>query len=115
MTDCHLHFARSSAASPAFSEPCTLLDGRPRPPQGRTLSPHMARVRYVEVPPEVRTTVLRITGDRFSYSTPLGTSFTARIGGDYVPIRSEPVTGQPSRYVDPANFRSRKRIKQQAR
>lgn len=46
-------------------------------------------VRYVEVPPEVRTTVLRITGDRFSYSTPLGSSFTAHIGSGFVPLTSE--------------------------
>jgi hypothetical protein len=45
-------------------------------------------VRYVAVPEPVRTTTLRLTGDRFSYSTPLGTAFNARLGGDYVPLRT---------------------------
>lgn len=61
----------------------------PAPTGAHPVSGTWQGVRYVEVPPEVRTTVLRITGDRFSYSTPLGTSFTARIGGDYVPVKSE--------------------------
>lgn len=45
-------------------------------------------MRYVTVPEQLRTTTLRLTGDRFSYSTPLGTSFSARLGGGYVPLRT---------------------------
>lgn len=44
-------------------------------------------IRYVEVPKEVWTTVLRVSGNRFSYSTPLGSSFTTLIGGGYVPLK----------------------------
>lgn len=43
-------------------------------------------VRYVSVPALVRTTTLRLIGDRFSYSTPLGIAFTALLEGDAVPV-----------------------------
>ncbi len=45
-------------------------------------------VRYVQVPELVRTTTLRLNGNRFSYSTPLGTSYTAHLGGGDVPVRT---------------------------
>lgn len=45
-------------------------------------------VRYVAVPTELRTTTLRVDGDKLVYSTPLGTSFTAKLGGDFVPVHS---------------------------
>lgn len=61
----------------------------PAPTGAHPVSGTWQGVRYVEVPPEVRTTVLRVVGDRFSYSTPLGSSFTARLGGGYVPLSPE--------------------------
>ena len=42
----------------------------------------------VAVPTELRTTTLRLAGDKLSYSTPLGTSFTATLGGSFAPVRS---------------------------
>lgn len=45
-------------------------------------------VRYITVPTELRTTTLRLDGDKLSYSTPLGTTFTATLGGDFVPVHS---------------------------
>ena len=60
----------------------------PAPAGAHPVSGTWQGVRYVSVPELVRTTTLRLTGDRFSYSTPLGTSFTARLGGSYVPVQS---------------------------
>jgi hypothetical protein len=65
----------------------------PAPTGSHPVSGTWQGVRYVEVPPEVRTAMLRVVGDRFSYSTPLGTSFTARLGGGYVPVTSEGSSG----------------------
>ena len=45
-------------------------------------------VRYVAVPEELRTTTMQVVGNKLMYSTPLGTSFTATFGGDFVPVRS---------------------------
>lgn len=84
----------------------------PTPTGAHAVSGTWQGVRYVEVPPEVRTTVLRITGDRFSYSTPLGTSFTARIGGDYVPIRSGASNGTTVAIRRSGQLQIEERIKQ---
>jgi hypothetical protein len=67
------YLARRMAAGPAGAHP---------------VSGTWQGVKYVAVPELVRTTTLRVTGDRFSYSTPLGTSFTARLGGSAVPLRT---------------------------
>jgi hypothetical protein len=50
-------------------------------------------VRYVEVPAEVRTTVLRLAGGKFTYSTPFGSSYTAPINGRYVALKTTGVGG----------------------
>ena len=60
----------------------------PAPDGAHPVSGKWQGVRYVEVPEIVRTTRLHLEGDQFSLSTPLGTSFTGRLGGDYVPIYS---------------------------
>ncbi|MFD1610654.1 hypothetical protein ACFSCW_02435 [Sphingomonas tabacisoli] len=60
----------------------------PAPPGAHPVSGTWQGVRYVAVPAEVRTTELRVDGGMFTYRTPLGTSFIARLGGDYVPIRT---------------------------
>lgn len=60
----------------------------PAPAGAHPVSGSWQGVQYVAVPELVRTTTLRLSGKRFSYSTPLGTSFTAKLGGDYVPLRS---------------------------
>jgi hypothetical protein len=65
----------------------------PAPVGAHPVSGTWQGVRYVEVPALVRTTTLRLTGDQFSYSTPLGTSFTALLGGDFVPVRTAQGTG----------------------
>lgn len=68
--------------------------------------------RYITVPREVRTTVLHLTGDRFSYSTPLGTSFTARLGGEYVLVRSREKGGAMVAVRRVSERRIEERIKQ---
>lgn len=60
----------------------------PAPAGAHPVSGTWQGVRYVAVPELVRTTTLRLSGDQFSYSTPLGTSFTARLGGDYARVRT---------------------------
>ena len=60
----------------------------PAPAGAHPVSGSWQGMRYVSVPALVRTTTLRLTRDRFSYSTPLGTSYTARLGGVYMPVRS---------------------------
>lgn len=60
----------------------------PAPAGAHPVSGHWQGVRYVSVPALVRTTALRLVGDALSYATPLGTSYTARLGGDYVPVRT---------------------------
>lgn len=59
----------------------------PAPAGAHPVSGTWQGIRYVEVPALVRTTMLRVDGDRFRYSTALGTSFTARLGGGYVHVR----------------------------
>ena len=44
-------------------------------------------VRYVAVPEQVRTTRLRESGDRLSFSVPLGYHYTATYGGYFVPLQ----------------------------
>ena len=65
----------------------------PTPMGAHPVSGTWQGVAYVEVPEIVRTTSLRLEGDRFSLSTPLGTSFVARLGGGYVPVRSAHADG----------------------
>lgn len=60
----------------------------PAPPGAHAVSGSWQGIRYVTVPAELRTTTLRLIGDELSYSTPLGTSFKATLGGDFVPVRS---------------------------
>ncbi|WP_426165028.1 hypothetical protein [Sandarakinorhabdus sp. DWP1-3-1] len=60
----------------------------PAPPGAHPVSGKWQGVEYIEVPEIVRTTQLRLEGDQFSRSNLLGTSYTARLGGDYVPLRS---------------------------
>ena len=60
----------------------------PAPAGAHPVSGTWQGVRYVEVPELVRTTTLHLKGNQFSLSTPLGTSFTARLGGGYVPVHS---------------------------
>ena len=60
----------------------------PAPVGAHPVSGTWRGIRYVAVPALVRTTTLRLAGDRFSYSTPLGTSFTAQLGSGYVPVQT---------------------------
>lgn len=60
----------------------------PAPSGAHAVSGTWQGVRYVTVPTELRTTTLRLAGDKLSYSTPLGTSFTATLGGSFSPVRS---------------------------
>ena len=60
----------------------------PAPAGAHPVSGRWQGVRYIAVPAPVRTTVLRLAGDRFSYTTPLGTSFDAQFGGGEVPVGS---------------------------
>lgn len=65
----------------------------PTPAGAHLVSGSWQGVRYVAVPALVRTTTLRLVGDAFSFSTPLGVSFTARLGGSEVPVRSANARG----------------------
>lgn len=65
----------------------------PAPSGAHPVSGTWQGVRYVAVPAEVRTTWLRERNGYLSYRTPLGTSFTAKIGGGYVPIRTAQGSG----------------------
>lgn len=60
----------------------------PFPSGSHAVSGTWQGVRYVAVPTELRTTILKLDSGKLTYSTPLGTSFTATIGGDFVPVRS---------------------------
>lgn len=65
----------------------------PAPAGAHPVSGSWKGIRYVVVLALVRTTRLRLVGDQFSFSTPLGTSFKARLGGDYVPVQSTQAAG----------------------
>ena len=65
----------------------------PAPAGAHLVSGRWQGVRYVAVPAIVRTTTLGLVDGNFSYATPLGTSFTARLGGGYVPVQTASGTG----------------------
>lgn len=81
----------------------------PAPAGAHPVSGTWQGIRYVEVPALVRTTVLRVDGDRFRYSTALGTSFTARLGGGYVHVRGG------SSYLAAVRRKGQRRIEQRIR
>jgi hypothetical protein len=58
----------------------------PAPPGAHPVSGSWQGVRYVSAPEQVRTTELRVEGNRLTYRHPLGYGFTARFGGSFVPV-----------------------------
>lgn len=58
----------------------------PAPAGAHPVSGTWQGVRYVAVPELERTTTLGLTGDRFTYASPLGASFTVRLGGGYMSV-----------------------------
>jgi hypothetical protein len=59
----------------------------PAPAGAHAVSGTWKGIRYVAVPEQARTIILRVEGDRFVYRHALGYSFTARFGGGFVPVR----------------------------
>lgn len=59
----------------------------PAPDGAHPVSGSWQGLRYVAVPEQVRTTILRVDRTRFVYRHPLGYSFTARLGGGFVRVR----------------------------
>lgn len=59
----------------------------PTPPGAHAVSGSWQGVRYVSVPEQVRTTELRVAGERLTYRHPLGYSFSAFFGGGFVRVR----------------------------
>ena len=58
----------------------------PAPAGAHAVSGAWQGLRYVTVPEQQRTMMLRVEGDRFVYRHALGYSFTARFGGGFVPV-----------------------------
>ncbi|HEY0314058.1 MAG TPA: hypothetical protein VGC56_16410 [Allosphingosinicella sp.] len=58
----------------------------PAPAGAHAVSGAWQGVRYVTVPEQQRTIMLRVEGDRFVYRHALGYSFTAHFGGGFVPV-----------------------------
>lgn len=58
------------------------------PPGAHAVSGTWQGVRDLSVPAELRTVTLHLDGDTLHYSTPLGTAFSTKLGGDFVPVRS---------------------------
>jgi hypothetical protein len=56
------------------------------PPGAHAISGKWQGLRYVTVPVQLRTTELHVIGNRFSYRVPIGVSYTATFGGDFVPV-----------------------------
>jgi hypothetical protein len=59
----------------------------PTPPGAHPVSGSWQGIHYVSVPEQVRTTELRVAGNRLIYRHPLGYSFTAVFGGGFVRVR----------------------------
>jgi hypothetical protein len=59
----------------------------PAPPGAHPVSGSWRGVRYVAVPDQLRTYRIELQGSRLSYSVPAGISYTAVLGGPYVPVR----------------------------
>jgi hypothetical protein len=59
----------------------------PAPPGAHPVSGSWRGVRYVSVPARVRTTELAVAGDSFTYSVPIGVSYSATIGGSPVTVQ----------------------------
>ena len=68
-------------------------------PQGANrVSGSWQGIAYLEVPRKVRTIALRLSGNRLSYSTPTGVSYSAAIGGPPAKVRG-PYAGSMTAYV----------------
>jgi hypothetical protein len=52
----------------------------PAPPGANRVSGSWQGIAYLEVPKQVRTIELKLAGDLFSYRTPTGVSYSARLG-----------------------------------
>ena len=61
-------------------------------------------VRYVSVPEQILTIELHESGDRFTYSVPIGVTFTARYGGEFVPVQG-PYGGRVLAAVERVSYR----------
>lgn len=59
----------------------------PAPAGAHPVSGSWQGIRYVSVPEQVRTTELRVNGNRLTYRHPLGYSFSALFGGGFVRVR----------------------------
>jgi hypothetical protein len=59
----------------------------PAPSGANRVSGSWQSVAYLEVPKQVRTVELRLVGDQLSYNTPIGVSFSAKIGGEPATVR----------------------------
>lgn len=59
----------------------------PAPPGAHPVSGSWQGVRYVSVPDRVRTTMLELDGERFTYAVPIGVSYSATIGGPPVTVQ----------------------------
>jgi hypothetical protein len=57
------------------------------PPGSHPVSGTWQGIRYVSVPEQVRTTELHAKGNQLTYRVPLGYTYTATFGGDFVPLR----------------------------
>jgi hypothetical protein len=58
----------------------------PAPAGAHAVSGTWQGVRYVAVPEQQRTIILHVEGDRLVYRHALGYSFTAQLGGGFVPV-----------------------------
>ena len=61
--------------------------GSSGPPGSHPVSGTWQGVRYVSVPELVRTTVLIRNGNRFTYRSPIGATYSALLDGPFVPVR----------------------------
>jgi hypothetical protein len=81
------------------------------PPGSHAISGTWQGIRYVSVPAQLRTTILTDAGDRLSYRTGTGYSYTATFGGEFAPI-SGPYDGSTSvsvRRLDPYRLEETRR------
>jgi hypothetical protein len=59
----------------------------PAPKEANRVSGSWQGIAYLEVPRQLRTIALRLAGNRLSYSTPTGVSYSAIVGGPAAPVR----------------------------
>lgn len=77
----------------------------PAPSGANRVSGSWQGIAYLEVPKQVRTVESRLTGDAFTYSTPTGVSYSARIGGQPAVVRG-PYAGTITASVRRTNART---------